>query len=271
MSLPRFFLTAAVLVTALPAFAHEFWIEPLRYHVAGGENLQAEFKNGQEFKGNTLAFFDRNSARFDMIMGDTITRITPRAGDSPALDIMAPAVDGLAVIVHETTPSLVTYREWEKFLKFAAHKDFPDAAADHLAAGWSQETFRESYTRHVKSLIAVGSGQGADRAFGLDTEFIALTNPYDANFNHQMKVLLTYGDVPRPDAQVEVFERSPDGAVTVTLYRTDADGMASIPVRPGHDYLFDAVVLRPFGGETSGENAPVWETLWAGLTFSVPQ
>lgn len=271
MLLPRFFLTAAALVATLPAFAHEFWIEPLRYQVASGENLQADFKNGQEFKGNTLAFFDRNSARFEMILGDTVTQITPRAGDSPALDVVGQATDGLAVVVHETTPSLLTYREWEKFLKFAAHKDFPNAAADHLAAGWSQERFRESYTRHVKTLIAIGSGQGEDKSSGLATEFIALTNPYVDDFNHQMKVLLTFENTPRPNAQVEVFERSADGAVSVTLHRTGKDGVASIPVKPGHDYLFDAVVLRPFDGADTDENTPVWATLWAALTFSVPQ
>jgi len=274
MSMSRLFpIVMATLPGVLPslATAHEFWIEPVRYQIDAGDVLQADFKNGENFKGTKLSFFDRSSERFEIYAGGKLIPVTPRAGDSPALNIAAPVDDGLVVAVQETTPSRLTYREWAKFQKFVAHKDFKTAEADHQAAGWSQEKFRERYTRHVKALIAVGSGQGSDSALGLATEFIALTNPYEATFNNQMQVLLQSEGVPRADAQVEVFERAPDDTVTVTLYRTDNAGQADIPVKPGHDYLFDAVVLRPAPEATAEENAIVWETLWAGLTFSVPQ
>lgn len=264
---------AAVFILACPiaANAHEFWIEPIRYQIDAGETLQADFKNGEEFRGNSLSFFDRSSARFDLFAAGKVQVLSPRSGDSPAVDLPAPVQDGLVVIVHETTPSRLTYKEWEKFLRFAAHKDFPNAAKDHKFAGWSQVRFKERYTRHVKALVAVGSGEGADRALGMATEFTALSNPYDASFNNTMRVSLTYQDAPRPNAQVEVFERAPDDNVTISLHRTDAQGVAEIKVKPGHDYLFDAVVLRPAEEATAEENAIVWETLWAALTFSVPE
>lgn len=271
MFLSRLILTAASVLVTVPAVAHEFWIEPHRYQVASGENLQADFKNGEAFKGNTMSFFDRNSVRFEMVAGDSVTTLLPRAGDLPALDVAAPVADGLVIVIHETTPSQLTYREWEKFLRFADHKDFPNAAADHLAAGWPQDKFKESYTRHAKALIAVGDGKGADRDMGLETEFVSLTNPYSETFTNNMKVLLTHRGKPRADAQVEVFERSPEGVVTITLHRTDAAGLATVPVKAGHSYLLDAVVLRPFSGPAETADGPVWETLWAALTFMVPQ
>jgi hypothetical protein len=120
----------------------------------------------------------------------------------------------------------------------------------------------------VKSLIAVGSGEGSDSEAGLKTEFVALTNPYTEDFDNRMKVRLLYEGAPRADAQVEVFERAPDGSVDITLHRTDEAGEAVIPVQDGHEYLFDAVVLRPY--ERTGEDDPVWQTLWAALTFAVP-
>ena len=54
--------------------------------------------------------------------------------------------------------------------------------------------------------------------------------------------------------------------VTVTTTRTDTAGKARIAVAAGHEYLLDAVVLRP---APEGAKA-VWETLWAALTFAVP-
>ncbi|MEO0378795.1 MAG: DUF4198 domain-containing protein, partial [Pseudomonadota bacterium] len=152
------------------------------------------------------------------------------------------------------------------FQKFADHKNFPDMAARHSANGFPPPPFKERYTRHAKVLIGVGSGLGADRALGLKTEFVALTNPYDPGFDGLMQVRVLYLGAPRPDAQVEVFDRAPTGEVTVTLHRTNPDGIATIPVTPAHDYLFDAVVIEPI----VNEDAAVWDTFWAALTFGVP-
>ena len=259
-------------IAPLGALAHEFWIEPETYQVAPGAPLKGYFKNGENFKGASLSYFDRSAARFEMRAEGQTTVITPRSGDSPALDVPAPVEDGLVSVVHETTPSFVTYREWAKFMKFVTHKDFASAEADHNAAGWPQENFRERYTRHAKVLFAVGSGLGMDQAMGLKTEFTALTNPYAAGFDNVMHVALTFEGAPRPDAQVEVFDRAPDGEVTVTLHRTDAAGEARIAVTPGHSYLFDAVVLQAATDQGDKPERPIlWDTFWAALTFAVPQ
>lgn len=254
-----------------PLASHEFWIAPEKYQVESGSAIRADFKNGQEFKGATLSFFDRNSVRFDVAVGGRMGTVTARSGDAPALQLPEGSEDGLFVVLHETTPSTLTYKTWEKFAKFAAHKDFPDAEADHTAAGWPRDGFKERYTRHAKALIGVGDGIGADQMYGLATEFVALSNPYEAGFDGTMKIALYYGDALRPNAQVEVFAMAPDDTVTVTLHRTDAKGEAEIPTKPGHSYLFDAVVLRPAADAGGDPKVPVWETLWAALTFAVPQ
>lgn len=266
-------LLFTALFAALPvcSLAHEFWIAPEDYQVPGDGMLVAKFKNGQEFEGTTLSYFDRSSARFDMTTSEGTTEVTPRAGDSPALNVAAPVSDGLVTVVHETTPSFVTYREWPKFLKFAEHKDFPTVEEDHIAQGWPQENFRERYTRHAKALFAVGSGEGADQETGMKTEFVALTNPYATEFDGNMRVSVLFEEAPRPDAQVEVFDRDPEGAVTITLFRTDDVGIAEIPVSPGHEYLFDAVTLRPSADQGTSEQPVLWETYWAALTFMVPE
>lgn len=251
------------------AAAHEFWIEPTAFQVAQGAPVTAYLRNGEGFKGVSMAYFDTRFSRFQIVEAEGTRDVSGRVGDSPALQSQA-GTDGLLVVLHETTPSTVIYRDWEKFLKFAQHKDFPDAAADHQKEGWSQSYFRESYTRHAKALIAVGTGAGSDRAFGLDTEFIALSNPYEPEFDGVMRVALAYRGAPRANAQIEVFARAPDGDVDISLHRTDGDGEASIPVQPGYSYLFDAVVLRPATEVKDPETDPVWETLWAALTFAVP-
>ncbi|WP_299675220.1 DUF4198 domain-containing protein [uncultured Roseobacter sp.] len=264
------YVFAVLVLLAQPVVGHEFWIDPDHYQVEPGAPVTARLRNGENFKGIELAWFDNRFSRFEAAFGDVVQPVTGRAGDTPALQMTAQREDGLLVVLHETEPSRLTYKVWEKFLKFAEHKDFPDAAQIHKSAGWPMEGFRESYTRHAKSLIAIGSGEGQDRAFGLTTEFVALSNPYAAGFDGTMQVRLLYDAQPRADAQVEVFDLSPAGEVIVSLFRTDGHGEVAVPVKTGHRYLFDAVVLRPSPEAGSSERAPVWESLWAALTFSVP-
>ncbi|THH39203.1 DUF4198 domain-containing protein [Aliishimia ponticola] len=249
---------------ARPLNAHEFWIDPVRYQVPPGENIVADFRNGENFEGVQLAFFDRNSTRLQMAHKGDVRDLTPRAGDRPAIN-QAPMGDGLHVLAHETTMSRLTYREWEKFAGFAAHKDFADIQQRHMDRGLPAENFREGYSRHAKALVTVGKVNGADQELGMVTEFVARTNPYTPDFTGEMKVNLYYQGQIRPDAQVEIFDTGPDGTTDVRLARTDSAGQAVIATQPGHRYLLDAVTLEP-----ADDGQIVWRTYWAALTFAVP-
>ncbi|TDK45008.1 DUF4198 domain-containing protein [Antarcticimicrobium luteum] len=266
--LPRFFpifLAVLASLTAPAALAHEFWIAPTKYQVETGAPLVARLRNGQNFSGISYPYFDHQTARFELVQGGRVTPYAGRMGDLPALSATSDG-DGLVVIVHQTMPSSVSYAEWEKFAAFAAHKDFPDIRARHIARGLPENGFSETYTRFAKALVGVGTAQGADAPTGMETEFVALANPYTDDLPQGFPVRLLYQGAPRALAQVEVFDRSPDGAVTITRLRTDDSGTANIPVAPGHEYLLDAVVLRP----APAGAAEVWETLWAAMTFSMP-
>lgn len=243
------------------ACAHEFWIEAPQWQVAPGATLTASLRNGEDFKGIELAYFESRIARFELVQEGRRAPVTGRMGDRPALSVPVSS-PGLIVAAYESVPQSLTYAEWPKFAAFAAHKDFVDIATRHDARGLAREGFRERYTRHVKALFAAGDGAGADSALGLETEFVALTNPYTAA--GPVAVQLLYQGAPRADAQIEVFARAPGGEVTITTTRTDAQGQAEIAVSPGHAYLLDAVVLRPGTGDVA------WETLWAAMTFAIP-
>lgn len=262
---PRLLACIIAVTVAWPAPAHEFWIAPERFQPAPDENIIAHFKNGENFTGINLAFFERRSIRFELAWDGQRIELMPRMGDLPALDHPAPG-DGLVVVAHETAPSTISYREWEKFQAFADHKDFVGIRDRHRDRGLPETGFSESYTRHAKALVGIGSASGRDEVLGLETEFVALTNPYVDDVDAGFQVQLLYNGEPRVQAQVEVFDRDAEGIVNVTLHRTDDQGRVTIPVLSGHTYLLDAVVIRD-GPEDAKH---VWETLWAALTFYVP-
>lgn len=230
-----------------------------------GAELVADLRVGEKFEGAAQVFFPDRAPRSEIRVGGEIRPYAGRMGDVPAIRLVVDT-PGLWVLVQETGPSSVKYKDWQKFADFAAHKDIPDIKARHEARGLPPVDFFETYTRHVKALVGVGAAEGADSETGMETEFVALTNPFTDDLSSGMRVLLLYQGQPRPDAQVEIFARAPDGAVDIHLSRTDATGHATLPVLPGYDYLLDAVVLRP---APEGERA-VWQSLWAGLSFAVP-
>ncbi|MGB8813339.1 MAG: DUF4198 domain-containing protein [Paracoccaceae bacterium] len=263
-------LPLLLMLLGTPASAHEFWIEPLVYQPDAKGRLEANLVNGQSFGGAPIAFLPSWFQRFVITAAGQEVEVSSRMGDLPAV-AQAVLGDGLHVVVYQSTVDKVTYQDYAKFAKFAVHKDLGDVRTRHVARGLPEAGFAESYTRFSKSLVGVGTGVGADSRLGLETEIVALNNPYVDDLAAGMRVQLFYGDAVRSDAQVEVFEKAADGTVLVSTVRTDAEGVAVVPVRRGYAYMLDAVLLREPDAALAAARGVVWETLWANLTFAVPQ
>ncbi len=264
-----FLFAISYLGIALPVLGHEFWLEPEKFQPETGETVSVRFRNGQKFKGAELGYFKDSAVIFDWMQNGTRTPIMARSGDFPALQATADQ-DGLLVLIYQTKFNILKYTDWEKFVGFTKHKDFRGALERHAERGLPQEGFKEVYTRFCKSLIGVGTGTGQDDATGMETEFVALSNPYTDDLSNGFSVQLFYQGRPRKKAQIEVFEKTPAGKVNITYRHTDDQGKALIPVKPGHVYLLDAVVLREPSEEIAAKHDAVWESLWASMTFAIP-
>jgi len=269
-------ILAALLAVSftLPAptkvMSHEFWIEPPAYQVATDGKVRGALFNGEDFAGSQLAFLPLRFDRFTVASGMRRANVENRLGARPALDI-DPLGEGLHAVSYQSKLSIISYAEWEKFARFAEHKDFADYEARHDARGLPRTDFTEGYWRFAKTLVGVGHSEGRDFRTGLATEFVALDNPYTSDLTNGLRVQLFFLDDTVADGQVELFEKAPDGSVEITLHRTDADGIATLPVKAGHSYLVDHVVLRT-PSDTLAQQADIeWETLWAALTFGVPE
>ncbi len=257
-------------IVAAPVMAHEFWIEPLAYQVDADGTLQADIVNGEEFTGAKLAYLPQRFANFVIFAGDEAARVRGRPGDKPALQ-QDPTAEGLNIAAYQARNATINYEAWEKFQRFVDHKDLGDVLSRHRERGLPEEGFGEVYSRYSKSLFGVGHGEGSDRRVGLETEVVALTNPYTDDLTDGFEVQLFYRENVRANEQIEVFEKAPNGGVEITLYRTDDNGVGAFPVKPGYRYMVDAVVLREPSAELQERTGAVWQTLWANLTFAVPE
>ncbi|MEO1700431.1 MAG: DUF4198 domain-containing protein [Pseudomonadota bacterium] len=259
---------------ASPANGHELWIDPTRFTLPSDNKVSAELRVGENYSGGSSPFLPSRTERLEFYVGKTGIPITGRAGDRPAINF-DPEAEGLVIIAYESDVSTVRYRDFEKFKAFVDHKRFAGALDNHRARGLSTDDFVETYSRHAKSLIAVGAGAGSDVEVGMVTEMIALDSPYKGGISDGIRVQVNYLGEPRIGVQVEIYAR-PSGEgntsenVSVETVQTDNQGVAVIPVEPGMDYMLDAVVLREPPAERAAIRDAVWDSLWANLTFSVP-
>ena len=264
-------LLAAVTLAclALPAQSHEFWIEPQDYTVAVGGTVKGHLRTGEAFDGAGMSYLPPKFRRYDFSINGKTGEVPGRIGDRPALRLSAPEA-GLLVVAHETTDTKIVWDEWERFVSFVEHKDATWVLEAHAARGLDQIAASEAYSRYAKTLIAIGFPEGNDREMGLETEIVALENPYIGNTEDGVDVRLLYQGAPRGNEQSEVFEKATGNPVRIFTVRTNADGVATIPVKPAHRYMLDAVVLREPSAELAKRLNVEWESLWATLTFAVP-
>lgn len=262
-------ITLALAFLSSPVSAHELWLEPADFTIAAASTLSAQIVNGSDFTGQNLPFLSQRFARFDDVVDGRANALSGRTGDIPALQLENPP-EGLNVLVYQARNATVDYKDWATFVRFTEHKAFPGILAAHAARGFPQEAFKEVYSRYSKSLVAVGSGAGKDTRTGLETEIVALTNPYTDDVSGGMAFQLWYGAEPRANARFEVYDRSPAGVVTQTFLETDAQGMVTVPVKPGYTYMADAVLIREPDKAIADQTGALWETLWANMTWAVP-
>ena len=126
---------------------------------------------------------------------------------------------------------LLTYDTMEKFEKFANHKDLGPVKKLHASFGFPEKNFIETYRRFAKVIVGVGSSSGRDTNFGLLIEFILLNNPYADKNQDILKLKLNYQGKPRSNAQVEVFERSLDGKVSIFTTKTTNEAYCNNPCK----------------------------------------
>ena len=221
---------------------------------------------GQNFEGSSYSYIPDRFTRFDAGLSGALEPVAGRIGDRPAVNLVA-REPGLWLLVHETTDSLLTYHDAQKFTDFIAMHDLGPIEEAHNARGLPDTGFRESYRRYAKSLIAVGDAQGADQRIGLKVEIVAEANPY-ALEGTTLPVRLWQFGAPRAEEQLEVFTRL-GKEVTWRTYRSDGDGRVTVPAPPGAEMLLNFVVLTPVEGDVAARE-PVWHSDWASMTFQIP-
>lgn len=258
----------AICLNTLEANAHEFWVEPTKFEIEKGAPIEANLRNGQNFRGAAFPYVKDTTAIYSIT--NTTQSISPkqRTGNNPAFDYKT-TNDGLHIATYQGVFDTLDFKEWDKFTHYVENQGFDGMLERHKERGLPQTDFKEQYARCAKALIQVGNGTvGEDKLTGLKYELVANKNPFALSQNDTLPVTLYYEGKPVANKQIQVFRDDGIGDVTNFKLRTNKNGNANIELKGGGKFMLNSVYIYE-GDEDPKTELAAYQSYWATLVFGI--
>lgn len=264
----------ALLVTAAPVSAHEYWLTPSRFRAAPGDAVTLGVFVGTGFRGEPKPFAATRSVRFEL-HGARRADLARAAvnGELTWAAFEMPDRDGAMVAYQSNFATIeLPADEFDAYLRLEGLSG-PLAARAKL--GGQAGPGRERYARCPKTWIA-GARPGAARATkptGLPIEIVPLADPATAA---PLPVRVLWRGRPLSGALVRAWNTAlgSDGAPVDAAGRdslgpvqqviTDARGEARLNLAAAGEWMIAAVHMVPCPERREAD----WESWWASLTFA---
>ena len=249
------------LLAAPVALGHEFWIEPSDFRPPVGAVVAARVMVGENFFGEAKLRDDTHIVRFEMVGPEGESPMVGRPGSEPA-GLARIAVPGVHLVGYQSHPRTVSLEggKLEQYIR--------EEGLEPFFRGGLPAKIEDHYSRYAKSLLLAGgaspSSPGYDQRLGFALELIPQRDPAGLPAGASLPLVLLRDGRPLADAQVTARKRG-QPATRLTA-RSDAKGKVSFQLPEPGVWLVHSVFIRPLP-----DRAESWESLWASLTFEIPE
>lgn len=261
-------LAAAMMTSAQPASAHEFWLDMERYRLPAEERSKdLRFLVGDAHDIGPWPLVWEKIVALRTIGPDGVV------DRQSAIEVQADGIDGGAKLSFAGEGSYVVAFESHhaaselEAAAFTAYlrEDGLTPALEHRAAmGTSGEPGREIYSRRAKALVQVGrrTGDLFTRAIGHTLEIVPEQDPYAIDAGTPLSLRIEYQGRPLEGAKVVLGDLDSPGDEPLVA-SSDRSGRVTF-TRPGHTRSLVSVVwTRPIPNHPRAE----FETVFASLAF----
>ena len=260
--------TVLVLCVVAVAAAHDMFARPARFFVAENTTVLVRVLNGTfSTSENSIArprvadvsvVSPAGRARLDTTAWST-------AGDTSTFQVRTGAA-GTYVIGVSTRANVIPLSA-KDFNLYLREDGIPDVLAARRNAGELQKDVRERYHKHVKAILQVGNARTDHwaTALGYPAEIVPLENPYGLTRGGTLRVRTLVDGQPMANQYVLYGGRTlREGRIQQHSVRSDANGVARIPLRVAGTWYVKFIHMAPVAGDTVE-----YESKWATLTFQV--
>jgi len=259
----------ALVATAGLLAAHDMFLRPATHFAAPNSRVLVRLLNGTFSKSENAITRDRlldvaivspsGRAKLD-------TTLWSVAGDTSTFTLQTGA-PGTYVLGASTRPRILGLPP-EDFNQYLADDGMPDELAARKKDGTINQPSRERYHKHVKALVQVGDtpDNGYGTILGYPAELVPLQNPYTLKPGATLEVKALVDGNPIANQFIQYGGRTPrEGRVAQRSTRSDAQGVARIPLDRVGTYYVKFIDMRRVSGDAEAN----YESKWATLTFAV--
>ena len=260
-------------VGAVNAEAHDFWLQPQQYWLS--EQAVIPF---------TLQVGHGPARQRSPIRSNRITRFTAIAPDGArvdlrgSLDLGAASQDGTLqlrdpgayVLVFETDNRAESHLPAIRFNDYLKTEGLTAVLARRERTHRMDADGSESYSRHSKSIIQVGSYVAAaasqvTKPVGLPLEIVLEVSPYMEPHPATLPVRVIYEGQPLAGALIKLTQLEHDEQPLET-HLTDVAGRASFSMPRSGTWLLNVIWSMPLPDSRETD----FETVFSSLTFGLP-
>lgn len=262
---------------AVPAMAHDFWVEPQQYWLPPGvvTPLTLQVGHGPYRQRSPIPL--RRITRFSALSPagaslDLRDRLHPGGVDDGSLAFKEP---GTYVVVLQTDNRAQSHLPAIRFNDYLQVEGLTPALAERKRLGRMDSDGSEIYSRHAKALVQVaGADADAGRAgtsrwvtepSGLPLEIVPEISPYSQPRPPTLPVRVLYQGRPLSGALVKLTELEHD-AEPFETHRTDGVGRAVFTLPGAGTWLLNVIWTAPLPKTSETD----FETVFASLSFGFP-
>lgn len=254
-----------ILLIALLANAHEFWLHPKKYRFLLAEEIKVDFMVGESFTGE---FWDLNRHKAEKVvlyrasgLKDLSREIKSTKGNNLSLKADQ---EGTYLIVMQSNDA---YLEMEAaaFNDYLKEDGLDNILSKRKKLNQLDKPSKEFYTRYAKLMVQVGKTKDDTfkKVIGLLYEIVPDQNPYLLKTGDYLQCKVFFEGKPAPHSLVKVWSKINDTTFLQNIY-TENDGSIRFPISTSGEWMVSSV--RMIKSEKEGAD---YHSLWASLVFGI--
>lgn len=258
---------AAVLATT-PVFAHDFWLQPVRFILAAPGVVPMLLYVGH---GAARERWGGGIDRVVQFRSSGPDGLVDRKADltlgGPKIDAVVRLAKPGSYVMAFQSRATISDLPYLRFNDYVTDEGLTPIAAHRARTGTQRSNGRELYSRRAKAIVQVGPVDAAGAArvtkpIGLSLEIVPDRHPLLLKPGEKMPVRVFYNNRPLAGALVKLTDLDAD-AVAVAMTRTDASGRAVFDIPHKGSWQFNIVWAQVVSGNAAAD----YVTTFSSLTF----